>query len=297
MEAAKVVNFIGCGAVGQVVGRLFHAAGIFRIGDILNRSMESGGQAAAFIGAGTAVPALASMRPADIFIIAASDDAIAGCAESLAASGLIREGAVVCHLSGALPSDVLAPVRGLGGAAASVHPVKSFADRAASADGFGGTWCGIEGDAPAVALLTDAFKAIGGRIFSVDPRFKTVYHAGSVLVCNYLTALIEAGVRAYEKGGLSGDVALQVMEPLVRGTLDNIFRVGTARALTGPIARGDVSVVSRQLAALEEWDHEMAHIYRLLGRVALELSRQAGKAPERSLLLLDQLLSKPEETE
>jgi predicted short-subunit dehydrogenase-like oxidoreductase (DUF2520 family) len=143
-----------------------------------------------------------------------------------------------------------------------------------------------------VALLTEAFTAVGGRIFAVDPRFKSIYHAGAVFASNYLVSVVELALRSYEKGGLPRETALQVMEPLLRGTLDNVLRVGTEQALTGPIARGDASVVSRQLAALEGWDGEMALLYRDLGRVALELSRRAGKASQEDLVLLDQLLAK-----
>jgi predicted short-subunit dehydrogenase-like oxidoreductase (DUF2520 family) len=287
----KSLTIIGCGVVGKVLGRLFHDSRLFEIRDILNRSLESGRQGAAFIGAGRAVSGVEQLRPADLYLIAASDDAIAGCAAALAASGSCAAGAVVCHLSGALPSTVLAPLRDRGAAVASVHPVKSFADPSASVADFAGTWCGVEGDASAVALLSEAFAAIGGRLFPVDTAFKSLYHAGSVLVCNYLTALIEVGVTAYEKGGLPRETALQVMEPLVRGTLDNVFRVGTAQALTGPIARGDLAVVAGQLAALEGWDSEVALVYRVLGRVAVDLSRRKGAAADGDLAALQELLS------
>ena len=272
-----------------MLGRLFHQAQLFEIGDILNRSLASGQDAAAFIGAGRPVSGPDGMGPADVYLIAASDDAIAGCAASLAASGLVRSGSIVCHLSGALPSAVLAPVRDLGGAVVSVHPVKSFADPVDSVASFAGTWCGIEGDGPAVSLLGAAFRAIGGQTFPVDPAFKTVYHAGAVLTCNYLTALIETGVKAYGKGGVPAETALKVMEPLVRGTLDNIFRVGTEQALTGPIARGDQAVVAGQLAALDAWDEEIALIYRALGRVALDLAKRRGSAPDKGLAAIEAL--------
>ncbi len=286
----KSLNILGCGTVGRVLGRLFQQAQVFEIQDILNRSLESGQRAAAFIGAGRPIAALSEMRAADLYLIAASDDAIAGCAGALAASGCIRQGNVVWHLSGALPSTALAPVRDLGAEVASVHPVKSFADPSAAVAGFAGTWCGLEGDSPAVELLSEAFGAIGGRIFAVDTGFKTIYHAGSVLVCNYLTALLELGVRSYAKGGLSEETALQVMEPLVRGTLDNIFRVGTVQALTGPIARGDAAAVAVQLEALGRWDGEVALVYRALGRVAVDLSRRRGLASEVDLAALAELL-------
>jgi predicted short-subunit dehydrogenase-like oxidoreductase (DUF2520 family) len=287
----KTLNIIGCGAVGKTLARLFHEAAVFEIRDILNRSLASGTKAAAFIGAGRAVSDLAALRPADLCLIAVSDDAIAGCAESLAQSGLVRPGNIVWQVSGALPSAVLAPVREQGGEVASVHPVKSFADPAACVADFAGTWCGIEGDASAVELLSSAFSAIGGNIFSVDADYKTVYHAGAVLVCNYLTALMEVGIRAYEKGGLPRDTALKVMEPLVRGTVDNIFRVGTVQALTGPIARGDAAVVGAQLVALDGWDTQIAGIYRDLGRVALELSRRRGVASPDDLAAIEELLT------
>jgi predicted short-subunit dehydrogenase-like oxidoreductase (DUF2520 family) len=286
----KTLNILGCGVVGRTLGRLFHQADVFQIQDLVNRSPESAAGASKFIGAGRPISRLAEMRPADLYLIACADDGIAACAADLAATGLVREGAIVFHLSGALPSSVLAPLAAAGAALASVHPVKSFADPLDSVASFAGTWCGIEGDPAAVTCLSAAFCAIGGKIFSVDPRFKTLYHVGSVLVCNYLTALVETGVRAYQKGGLPPQTALEVMEPLVRGTLDNIFRVGTVQALTGPIARGDCATVTKQLAALDEWDSETALIYRALGRVAIDLSGRRGVAASDDLAKLREML-------
>jgi len=284
-------SIIGCGSVGKTIGRLFHDARLFELRDVLTRSPASAQRAADFLGAGRPVACCQEMAPADLYLIAASDDAIADCARELAGCGLIRPGTIVCHMSGALSSLVLQPASELGALVASVHPVKSFADPGLAVRDFAGTWCGIEGDAPAVALLGEAFGAIGGKMFSLDPRFKTIYHAGSVLVCNYLTALMEAGVRAYEKGGLTRETALQVMEPLVRGTVDNIFRSGTVQALTGPIARGDAAVVSAQLDALDHWDSELALIYRSLGGVALDLSRRRAQAGEADLASVEWVLA------
>lgn len=286
----KSISIIGCGAVGKTLGRLFHESGIFELCDILTRSGASGEGAVAFIGAGRPVQRFRDLRPAQLYLIAASDDAIASCVSELSACGSSRPGTVVFHVSGALPSSVLQPLREQGALAASVHPVKSFADPGASVSDFAGTFCGVEGDGEAVALLSEAFGAIGGRMFPLDPVFKTIYHAGSVLVCNYLTSLLEAGARAYRKGGVPPETVLKVMEPLVRGTVDNIFRFGTVQALTGPIARGDASVVAAQLDALEGWDPELADIYLSLSGIALDLSRRRGRAGEQELAAIGELL-------
>ena len=137
--------------------------------------------------------------------------------------------------------------------------------------------------AAALALLRPLFEQLGARVAQIDPAGKTLYHAASVLVCNDLTALMEAGLRAYESAGLDRATAQSMMEPLVRETLDNVFALGTVRALTGPVARGDVAVVSRQLAALSALDPRIADAYRALNAIALDLARAQGDAPAAAL--------------
>ncbi len=70
---------------------------------------------------------------------------------------------------------------------------------------------------------------------------------------------------------------------MVRETVDNVFRVGTVRSLTGPIARGDDAVVARQLENLDRHDRHLGALYRELGRAALEISRSKGEAEPRKL--------------
>ncbi len=70
---------------------------------------------------------------------------IAAVTQELAAAGAGTSGMIVFHLSGALPSDVLAPARTRGAAVASLHPVLSFADPARTADSLPRCWCTVEG--------------------------------------------------------------------------------------------------------------------------------------------------------
>jgi predicted short-subunit dehydrogenase-like oxidoreductase (DUF2520 family) len=81
-----------------------------------------------------------------------------------------------------------------------------------------------------------------------------------------------------------------MMEPLVRETVDNVFRLGTVKALTGPIARGDHAVVAHHLEALAGWDAHAAEIYKALGVVALQLAREQGEADAEALERLRVLL-------
>lgn len=290
----KKLNIIGCGNTGKTLASLWYKQRTFDIGDILNRSRKSALAAVEFIGAGQAVESHADIMPAEVFLIATPDNHIVESCQTLSASGLLRPGTIVFHCSGALSSDVLQSARLQGAFIASVHPVKSFAAPDSSIKTFAGTYCGVEGDDEALNVLNPAFESIGATTFAVNPEFKTLYHAASVMVCNYLTALFEVGLQTYTKAGLERDTAMQVMQPIVQGTLDNIFQLGTTNALTGPVARGDDDVVSRQLDALRDWHPQYADLYRDLGRVALELSRQQGNASDAALSSLGELLEKPQ---
>jgi predicted short-subunit dehydrogenase-like oxidoreductase (DUF2520 family) len=273
----KTLNIIGSGRVGRACGRLWARAGVFEIQDILTRSRESAGEGARFIGAGRGVGMLGEMREADVWMIATRDDAIVPSSETLAASGKITPDDIVFHVSGATPSSDLAAAKARGALVASVHPIKTFTDAEQAVASFAGTYCSAEGDADALAVLKPAFERIGAIVFDIVPELKPVYHAGGIFACNYLVALIEAALRAHGKAGIPREASLRALEPMVRETVDAIFDNGPARALTGPVSRGDVATVRRQVGMLAEWDARLAALYRGLGLIAVDLAVSDGR--------------------
>lgn len=274
---APTLNIIGCGNVGKVLGRLWKESGTFHIQDVLNRSHESAAAAVAFVGAGRPVADWAAPRPADVILIGTPDDQITAACDGAVRSGILRPGTTVFHCSGALPSSVLDKARACGASIASVHPIRSFAGPENVAASFAGTWCGIEGDLPAVEQLSQAFSEIGACLVRINPEFKSVYHSAAVFSSNYLVTLLDVAVEAYVKAGVPRDEALKLMEPLVRGTVDNIFRLGTTDALTGPIARGDVATVLRQYRAVTAWDRRVGALYKRLGKFAAAIATRKRK--------------------
>jgi predicted short-subunit dehydrogenase-like oxidoreductase (DUF2520 family) len=257
----KTLNVYGCGKVARVLARLWSERGCFAVQDICNRTLASAGNAVAFIGAGNAIDDPADFRTADVWLIGSGDDAIMHCAEVLARDGKLTQGALVFHCSGALSSQALNSAAGCGAAVASVHPIRSFANPEQSLKEFHGTWCGIEGDAAALALLGEMFEAIGAKLAPIDADAKILYHAGAVFASNYLVTLLDAATQAYVAAGVPQDAALQMMAPLVRGAVDNVFSLGTTGALTGPIARGDMETARRQQQAVAQWNSDYGRLY------------------------------------
>lgn len=272
------LTVVGGGHVGRVLGRLFAARGAFALQDIVARSAASAERAAAFIGGGAPVVAGGALRPADVYMLSVTDDQIAPACEALAAA-VPLQGAVVFHCSGALASDRLAAARAAGAYVASVHPIRSFADVDAVAAGFAGTFCGVEGDQPALDLLLPTLVAIGARAVPIDPAAKTVYHAAAVFASNYLVTVIDAALRAYQAAGIPEDVARELARPLALESMENAFRLGAAPALSGPVARGDMATVQRQQAAVTAWDAATGQLYQALvaPTVALAERKRAGQ--------------------
>jgi predicted short-subunit dehydrogenase-like oxidoreductase (DUF2520 family) len=67
-----------------------------------------------------------------------------------------------------------------------------------------------------------------------------------------------------------------------------VFDVGTAKALTGPIARGDVQTIAAHLDAVKQ--PLTKNIYKSLGLQLIKLAAEKGDASEMELYEIESLL-------
>lgn len=260
----RTLSVIGPGRVGRSLAKLFYQQQVFHIGSVLARQLVSSEAACDFIGSGKAAKTLREAQQTDVWMLSVPDDEIEHQAQTLLKEAELSESTIVFHCSGAKPSTILDCLKQRGVSIASVHPVRSFADASTVVADFAGTYCGIEGDAKAVAILSDAFAKIGAQVFSLSAEHKRRYHAASVIASNYLVSLIDVAQRCYESAGIEPELAKRLAEPLASKTLENCFRLGTTAALTGPIKRGDMDIVALQLQDLQSWDVQIADLYEAM---------------------------------
>lgn len=278
------LNLIGCGRVGRTLARLFQQAGVCRVQDLCSRDPVRARDAAAFIGAGEVVTGIAAMRPARLWMLAVPDTAIEPVAAQLAAAvgdaggpgspGEAGSRPIAFHCSGYWPAAVLGPLQRLGWSAASVHPVRSFADPAIAVAAFDGTPCGLEGGPLALAALEPLFQAINGQCFRVPGERKALYHAAAVFASNFTVVLQSLAHEAWRDAGVPDEMAWRIQASLVRGTVDNVFQLGPAAAITGPAARGDAAVVRHQGEVVADWHPDAGRVYRDLSALARRLAVQ-----------------------
>ncbi len=258
------LTLIGAGRVGKTLARCMYEHAGVTIVDVVTRSIDSASVAVRFIGAGTARCDLRALADATIFMLVVPDDQIKHCCGQLACSGKLGPGSVVFHCSGALSSSELQAARDAGAAVASIHPIRSFADPVLVAAQFRNTYCGVEGDAAALAVLTPLFNAIGATLVPVESTSKTLYHAAAVFASNYIVSIMGVAQEALVAAGMSADSALAVLLPLTRESVENVARLGPRAALTGPIARGDNAVVAQQQTVVQNWDQQYGALYEQL---------------------------------
>ena len=267
------ITIIGAGRMGQGLGLALKRRGYKVI--LLNRSPRD------------VIPPLVlhqgskseATAEAELILIATPDDSIAEVAAELAADRAVTRDQVVLHLSGLLDRSALQALEPTGAACGSFHPLQSVAEPNTAAERLKGAYAGVEGDERALVAaerLANTLRMIPVRI---PATAKPAYHAAAAFVANYTVALVGVAERIARSAGVAEDIAARLYLPLLGGAVANLTTLGPAAALTGAVRRGDVQTVQAHLGALGPEDQEL---YRMLGRAAVALAREAGLADEEA---------------
>jgi len=274
---AKRFSIVGAGRLGTALGAALVRRG-FRAEAVVDRDARAAREGRRVIGAGRASTSLAAAaRAKGLVVIAVPDDAVASVAAALArpVSGGAWAHRDVFHTSGLVPAAALEPLARLGARTASLHPVQSFPRKDLPASIFRGITWGIEGDREAVETAAGIVRVLRGHVLLLSAENKARYHAACALASNALVALEWTAVELLEKAGVEGKTAAATLLPLAQGTLQNVKSLGLEKALSGPVARGDVGTVRKHLEALEG-QPGAKEVYTVLGKRVLRLASKRG---------------------
>ena len=279
------ISIIGAGRLGRSLGRSLRDRG-WRIHSVVTRSHSTARRAVRSIGAGHACAAISrEVFLAPIILIAVPDSAIQAVVQQLADVG--EQDArkhFILHTSGALASDVLAPLRQLGASVGSLHPLQSFSG--VGAPNLEGRVFAIEGDAATVRVARTLVRSLDGEVLLLDSVAKPLYHAAASIAAGQVLAAIEAAVQLFASIGMKRREALRALLPLTRQVLENQERLGARAAWTGPLARGDFRVIAAHEEALLTHPEEYLAAYRALNRLA---ARVLARDPESMLAALERI--------
>lgn len=277
-EPTPSVFIMGAGVVGTALAARLVRAGIPVTG-LHGRQRELTDVARAISGVVATtddIPEILSQS--DVVIISVRDERVPEVADRLVKEGRLRREQVLLHTSGANPArTILAPAVSSVRAVGTLHPLVSFADARVAVEGLREVAFGIEGDELARAVAKKIVRSLQARAVILDAENLPLYHAGAVMASNYVVALADTAQSLLIKAGVPADQALPVLIPLLSSVVQNLAHVGLPGALTGPVERGDVSVVERHLKTLQARAPELVELYRLVGRDVLRLAKEKAE--------------------
>jgi len=285
----QTVSIIGVGRIGGALSLALSKN--YRIENLVSRKPETAKRVVKKL---IVKPQILSINEtekinSEIIFICTPDSEIRNAAGKLAEK--ITYKPYVYHTSGSLSSEILGDLRKIGCVTGSIHPLVSISDAFLGAQRFENAYFCVEGEASAVKLAEKIVKDLNGIPFSIETKYKTLYHAAAVTASGHLVAVIDTALEILENCGLENENAQRILLPLIKSTIENLETQTTVNALTGTFARADFSTFKKHLAGLEKNVSPLAvEIYLQLGERSLQLAENQGANRENLEKIRKQIL-------
>jgi predicted short-subunit dehydrogenase-like oxidoreductase (DUF2520 family) len=268
-RAKTTLGFIGAGRVGTGLALSFARAGC-RVVAVASRSAASAKRLSRRLGTRPATPQEVADR-ADIVFLTVPDDAI----EAVSSAIRWRAGTACVHTSGAAELDVLGKIVADGALAGGFHPLRMFGEPGKAFD-LRGCAVAIAGPDALAKKLERLARAIGARPLRLPEGGRVLYHIAANFSGAFAIALVAEAVELWKKLGIGERDALRALLPLLRGSVDNVEKLGIAGALGSVVARGDVGTIRKHLEVLAREAPESLPLYRLLSLRTVPVAIEKG---------------------
>lgn len=266
------VTIIGTGSLGSALAKaLFDNH--YAITSLFNRRLRKAESIAREVGATYFSEFPESTRElGSMIFLTVQDSEIEHSVDNLCRISNNFSGSTVIHCSGSKEASVLEPLKKKGARIAAFHPLQTFTS-GSGAQEFRNIYFDVEADDVTYNRLRSLAEHLGGQTLRISPAAKPYLHAAAVMSSNYLVTLLDISGSIAALGGIDKEEAMEAMLPLVRTTLQNLETKSAAKALTGPIKRGDTETVRLHLELLKN-NKDVLETYKKLGLETLQI---AGK--------------------
>lgn len=291
-------SIVGAGRVGTAMAVALSEAGLVLL-SVVSRSADSAERLAnQFEGIPFSSLETCTSVSADLLVFTVSDDHLSEAAQAIAGLSETWGNRLVIHTSGTLPASALQSFEEKGASTASFHPVQTFSSvdvRAAQSGIFHQVPVGVEGSPKSIERACMLAELLGALPLVLSSESKPLFHAGAVFSSNYLVtiqALADelAGLALSEDGGQGA----HYYHALATQALRNVKDLGANKALTGPVVRGDTSVVAEHLRSFRKHAPGIIPVYVALAKETIRLAVAGGRLNSDQEDALSELLQEGE---
>lgn len=191
---------------------------------------------------------LSDLKPADVYIIAVSDDAIAKFS-----SQLPLENALVAHTSGSVGLYDLDKKHRRG----VFYPLQTFS-KDVDIDFSQVPICIETGNKDDSKTLKRLAESVGSKSHKVNSEQRGSLHLAAVFVNNFANQLYRIAHEITESTGTEFDI----LKPLIAETANKVQELSPFMAQTGPAKRNDKKTMRKHLKSLKNSPHK--EVYELL---------------------------------
>jgi predicted short-subunit dehydrogenase-like oxidoreductase (DUF2520 family) len=195
-----------------------------------------------------------STSPSSIFIVAVNDESISEIAREI----ILPDDAVLAHTSGSVP---LADLQFAATSNVGVfYPLQTFTKN--KKVDFKQTPIFIESaNQETEAVLTTLAKAISSQVRKIASEERKAMHIAAVFASNFTNHMLTISKGIMEQNGLN----YEWLKPLISETINKSLQLGSEDAQTGPAKRGDLEILEKHLAFLQD-DPAVAEIYKIVSQ-------------------------------
>ncbi len=191
---------------------------------------------------------------AEIIFIAASESKIGSVVSRLADFNIDQK--IITHLSNALDSEILSPLKLKNALIASFSPLQTFPELNKRSSPFKNCFFLFEGDLQAEPKLRHIAHSLHSRFLSVQPENKKFLHLAAVFASNHLLAILKTAEELIQGLKTSG-LNFEILWPLILRTISNAQQRGIAQSYTGPARRKESEIIFQHLKLLSQKDQQL----------------------------------------
>jgi len=286
----QTVSIYGTGALGRSLAIQLYKKG-FEITSLINRTIDRAKEIENVYSVSAKHVLKEPLRNehiGNVLFLTVTDDKIVDVASSLARKNISFSHKTVVHCSGVLNSAVLRPLKREGASIVAMHPVQTFGGN--SENPFRNIYFSLEGDDQAVSQMAEIATALDAHSIKIKPEAKPYIHAAAAVASNYLVTLMHQAGRIAMETDIEKQDALKMLKPLIQTTFDNVINDGAVKALTGPIARGDIETIKKHIELLEN-DPALFLFYTTLGIHTCNLALEKERSKYNEIKIIQDLLT------
>jgi predicted short-subunit dehydrogenase-like oxidoreductase (DUF2520 family) len=194
---------------------------------------------------------------ADLYILSVTDDAI-----DEVMNQFPHKNVFMVHTAGSVSMDVLHDRTNDYGV---FYPLQTFSMKGGNVDFADIPICIEANTEENLKTLEQLAGELSNRVHHMDSVQRLYLHVAAVFACNFSNFMFASAEKIMQKHHIS----FNILEPLIKETVDKALRESPCKSQTGPAARGDKETMEKHLNLLAV-NEELQNLYRFVSDMIKE---------------------------